>query len=180
VGDVRNEGLSQESGTAVYFPESRAPREKLNLFVRTHGDPLSTAGGIRRVIHDFEPEQAINDIASLQQVVHNTVAQPRFLSAVLSAFGGTALGVGGRPTKCVDHDLAPCPPADCDRTRSGPCFGDAFGASSRGDAVRCKPLGSHGLGGCRRHTGVSRGIRGPDASPPRNPGGPHRRVEVRI
>jgi putative ABC transport system permease protein len=91
VGDVHNEGLSQESGTAVYFPESRAPRQKMNLFVRTNGDPLSTAAAIRRAIHDFEPDQAINDIAPLQQVLHDTVAQPRFLSAVLGAFGATAL-----------------------------------------------------------------------------------------
>ena len=91
VGDVRNEGLSQESGTAVYLPESRAPRQQLNLFVRTNGDPLSAATTIRQVIHDFEPDQAINDIAPLQQVLHETVAQPRFLSTVLSAFGATAL-----------------------------------------------------------------------------------------
>jgi len=33
LGDVRNEGLNQESGTAVYFPASRASRQKLNIFV---------------------------------------------------------------------------------------------------------------------------------------------------
>jgi predicted permease len=91
VGDVRNEGLSQESGTAAYIPESRAPRQKLNIFVRTNEDPLTTASAIRRSIRDFEPDQAINDIATLDQVMHETVSQPRFLSAVLSAFGGTAL-----------------------------------------------------------------------------------------
>ena len=91
VGDVRNEGLNQENGTAVYFPESRASRQKLNIFVRTNGDPLSTAAAIRRVIHDFEPDQAINDMATLEQVMHETVSQPRFISAVLTAFGGTAL-----------------------------------------------------------------------------------------
>jgi predicted permease len=91
VGDVRNEGLSQDSGTALYMPESRAPRQKLNIFVRTNGDPLNTAAAIRGIIHDFEPDQAINDIATLEQVMHETTSQPRFLSAVLSAFGGTAL-----------------------------------------------------------------------------------------
>jgi len=91
VGDVRNEGLSQESGTAAYIPESRAPRQKLNIFVRTNSDPLSTAAAIRRIIHDFEPDQAINDVATLEQVMHETVSQPRFLSVVLTAFGGTAM-----------------------------------------------------------------------------------------
>jgi ABC-type antimicrobial peptide transport system permease subunit len=91
VGNVRNEGLSQESGTAVYFPASRATRQKLNLFIRTKNDPASVAAQIRQAIHGFEPDQAINDMAPLQQVVHDTVAQPRFLSVVLSVFGSTAL-----------------------------------------------------------------------------------------
>jgi predicted permease len=91
VGDVRNEGLDQESGTAVYFPESLASRQKLNLFVRTKGDPVNAAATIRQAIHDFEPDQAINDMAPLQQVLQDTIAQPRFLSAVLTSFGGTAL-----------------------------------------------------------------------------------------
>ena len=46
---------------------------------------------IRRIIHDFEPDQAINDVATLEQVMHETVSQPRFLSVVLTAFGGTAM-----------------------------------------------------------------------------------------
>lgn len=91
VGDVRNQGLSQESGTAVYVPETMAPRQKLNLFVRTEGDPISVAGAVRHTVQEFEPDQPIDDMAPLQQVMHETIAQPRFLSAVLTAFGGTAL-----------------------------------------------------------------------------------------
>lgn len=91
VGNVLNQGLTQESGTAVYMPESLAPRQKLNVFVRTEGDPLAVAGSIRRAIQDFEPDQPVNDIAPLHQVLQETIAQPRFLSGVLGAFGATAL-----------------------------------------------------------------------------------------
>ena len=38
VGDVRNEGLNKPSGTAVYLPSSLAPRQKLDLFIRTSGE----------------------------------------------------------------------------------------------------------------------------------------------
>ena len=91
VGDVRNEGLNKPSGTAVYFPATLAPRGNLDVFIRTSGDPLSVAGPVRQAIHDFEPDQAITDIASLEQTVHETEAQPRFFTTILSAFGGVAL-----------------------------------------------------------------------------------------
>jgi predicted permease len=91
VGDVRNEGLSTPTGPAVYIPSSMAPRAKLNLFVRSEGEPLSLAASVRRAIVDFEPDQAITDISPLQQEVQDTVAQPRFFTIVLSTFGTVAL-----------------------------------------------------------------------------------------
>jgi ABC-type antimicrobial peptide transport system permease subunit len=63
----------------------------LNLFIRTGGDPVSLAGSVRRVILEFEPDQAITNIAPLQQEVQDTVAQPRFFTIVLSTFGAVAL-----------------------------------------------------------------------------------------
>ena len=91
VGDVHNEGLKSPSGTALYIPSTLAPRAKLNLFIRTGGDPVSLAGSIRRAILEFEPDQAITNIAPLQQEVQDTVAQPRFFTIVLSTFGALAL-----------------------------------------------------------------------------------------
>jgi predicted permease len=91
VGDVHNEGLDKAGGTAVYIPSSLAPRQKLDLFIRAGGDPLAMANEARRVIHDFEPDQAINDISPLEQLLHDSAAQPRFFAAVLSSFGAVAL-----------------------------------------------------------------------------------------
>ena len=95
VGDVRNEGLSKPSGTALYIPASLAPRAKLDLFLRTAGDPLAIAGAVRQAIRDYEPDQAITEIAPLEQEVQDTVAQPKFFTTVLSAFGGVALLLAG-------------------------------------------------------------------------------------
>jgi predicted permease len=91
VGDVRNQGLNADSGTALYVPSSIFSRAKLVLFVRTTGQPLERAGEIRRAIQDFEPQQAITNISALEQTVNDTLAQPRFFTVVLAAFGGLAL-----------------------------------------------------------------------------------------
>jgi putative ABC transport system permease protein len=91
VGNVRNDGLDKASGTALYVPASAAQRAKLDLFVRAIGDPLSVAGAVRQTIHDFEPDQAISNIEPLEKQVQDTLAQPRFFTIVLSAFGAVAL-----------------------------------------------------------------------------------------
>jgi putative ABC transport system permease protein len=68
-----------------------APRQKLDLFIRTAGEPLAVANQVQRAIHDFEPDQAISNIAPLEQIVHQTQAQPRFFTTVLTSFGAVAL-----------------------------------------------------------------------------------------
>jgi putative ABC transport system permease protein len=90
-GDVHNEGLDKPVGTALYLPSSLASRSKLDLFVRTSGEPISVAGAVRQAIRDLRPDQAITEIAPLQQDMEETVSQPRFFTAVLSAFGALAL-----------------------------------------------------------------------------------------
>jgi putative ABC transport system permease protein len=91
VGDVRNEGLNKASGTAIYVPASLFSRAKLDLFVRTSGDPLSVAGTVRQAIRSYDPDQAITNIEPLDHQVYLTLAQPRFFTIVLSAFGAMAL-----------------------------------------------------------------------------------------
>ena len=91
VGDVRNEGLSTRASAAIYAPMSLMPRVKIDLFLRAAGEPLALAGAVRHAIHEVEPEQAIQEIAPLGQVVHETLAQPRFFAIVLGVFGALAL-----------------------------------------------------------------------------------------
>ncbi len=91
VGDVHNESLSSRPSPAIYAPMSLMSRAKLDLFVRTAGDPLVLAGMVRRTIHEVEPEQPIQEMAPLEQVVHDNMASPRFFAIVMGFFGAVAL-----------------------------------------------------------------------------------------
>jgi len=91
VGDVRNEGLSSRPSPAIYSPMSLMSRAKLDLFIRTAGDPMALAGTVRRIIREVEPEQPIQEMTPLEQVVHDSLAQPRFFAIVLGFFGAMAL-----------------------------------------------------------------------------------------
>jgi putative ABC transport system permease protein len=91
VGDVRSGGLAAEPGSAVYIPQSLAPRSDMKLFLRTAADPLAVAGAVREAIWGFDRDLPISDVAALAQVVAEDVARPRFLTTLLGLFGALAL-----------------------------------------------------------------------------------------
>ena len=91
VADVHNEGLANEARDTVYVPERISPRSSLNLFVRTKGDPLKMIPSIRQAIWSVDKEQAVFDIATMQQLISENIAPPRFFTVLLSVFGGLAV-----------------------------------------------------------------------------------------
>jgi predicted permease len=91
VGDVHNEGLSTRPLPAIYAPMNLMSRTKFDLFIRTSADPLALAGSVRRTIHQIEPEQPIQEMAPLEQVVHDDAAEPRFFAIIMAFFGAMAL-----------------------------------------------------------------------------------------
>jgi putative ABC transport system permease protein len=95
VGNVRNEGIAMPVTGAMYIPASQAPRGTMNIFVRTSGNPLALAGAVRHAIWSVDSEQPISSIATLQQSVEDTVAQPRFFTFLLGIFGGLAVVLAG-------------------------------------------------------------------------------------
>lgn len=91
VRDVHNEGLANQTREAVYLPEKMAPRSSLNLFIRTAGNPLKLVSAVREAIWSVDKDQAVSDISTMQQIVSENVAHPRFFTVLLSVFGGLAV-----------------------------------------------------------------------------------------
>jgi predicted permease len=100
VGDVRNEGIVRGVQPAIYAPAALLPRSSLKLFIRTASDPLQVAADVRQAIWQVNPNQPISDIATMRQVMSETVSRPRFFTVLLALFAGlavvlAALGVYG-------------------------------------------------------------------------------------
>jgi predicted permease len=100
VGDVRNEGIVRGVQPAIYAPAALLPRSSLKLFIRTSFDPLQVAADVRQTIWQVNPNQPISDIATMRQVMSETVSRPRFFTVLLGLFAGlavvlAALGVYG-------------------------------------------------------------------------------------
>ena len=91
VGDVKHDGLDQDSVPAVYFPEAQEPASFATLMIRTSMDPMKLAPLVVQVIHAYDKDQAIADIQPLDAILSKSIARPRFQSVLLASFAGLAL-----------------------------------------------------------------------------------------
>jgi putative ABC transport system permease protein len=99
VKDVKQAGLEAETGTEVYFLQDQMPEtlggasDDMYLLVRTAGDPLSLVSAVRREVKALDPGLPLADVRSLEQVVFESVAQPRFITFMALLFAAVALAL---------------------------------------------------------------------------------------
>jgi ABC-type antimicrobial peptide transport system permease subunit len=91
VDEVRPAGPAEPTRPTVYRPLPQAPRRRFALLARTDGDPAALLPAIRRAIRAADPGQPIGRLATHEAILGATIAQPRFLLAVIGAFGAIAL-----------------------------------------------------------------------------------------
>jgi len=91
VGDVRQTGLAEPVEPVFYANHAQISRTGMTLVVRAAGDPSALVSPIQTIIRDLEPDQPIDDIAAMSDVVDRSIARPRFSMTLLSVFAGLAL-----------------------------------------------------------------------------------------
>jgi len=92
-GDVRQTRLDAAGESAVYVPQAQNPRRGFTLVLRARGDPLALAPAVRSALRAIDPENPILRIATMEEVLGDSVSQPRLMSSLLAIFGGLALGL---------------------------------------------------------------------------------------
>ena len=97
VGDVKQGGMDEETGTELYFyvPQVAsalgfAPRT-MHVVLRTSVPPASLSGQARSTVWSLDPGLPLADLQTLETAVLRSVAQPRFLAVLLGNFGLIAL-----------------------------------------------------------------------------------------
>jgi putative ABC transport system permease protein len=89
VGNVKWIGLdAQEDGT-VYFPLVDLPSAFFTL--RTAGDPASLALPLQQVMRELDPGLAVSNVATGDELISGSLAQPRYLSVLFGMFALAAL-----------------------------------------------------------------------------------------
>jgi predicted permease len=98
IGHVKHYSLDVEGREQIYFPHRQplygvfAPRD-MTLAVRTSLDPASVTSAIREQVFAIDKGLPLYNIATMDQLVSNSVAQPRLNLSLLVAFAILALAL---------------------------------------------------------------------------------------
>ncbi|HWL86300.1 MAG TPA: ABC transporter permease [Polyangiaceae bacterium] len=103
VADVKQHGVDAPAGTELYLPIRQTlgwrhyvpgetfVRRTLYLVLRTDGDPRSLLASVRAYVASRDADLAIARLQTMDHVVYDTIAKPRFVMTLLTCFAGVAL-----------------------------------------------------------------------------------------
>jgi putative ABC transport system permease protein len=89
--DVKQAGLDAPHTMQVYLPHAQYSSRYLTLVVRSKSEPMNLAPEIRQQINQLDPDQAVSNVATMDQVLSDSVASPRFSAALLVSLAGLGL-----------------------------------------------------------------------------------------
>ena len=91
VGDVRQRGLAEDVYPAVYVGWGTFPINDMAFLVRSDADVGTISAAVREQVHAVDATMPVYDVHTMTDVVSESVAQPRFYTTLLTAFGTLAL-----------------------------------------------------------------------------------------
>ncbi|HKR10624.1 MAG TPA: ABC transporter permease [Pyrinomonadaceae bacterium] len=92
VSTVRHQRMQEDTEKSVYLPHMQISVPGLALVARTtSADPLQVVGAIRREVAQIDPDQPMSEIATMEQVVAESIWQPRLYATLFAVFAGGAL-----------------------------------------------------------------------------------------
>lgn len=106
VGDTRADSLEKEPGELLYFPTTQT-NMGTDLVVRTANDPGPLVQSLRRAVYAVDPEQAIAEVETMDEVVQGNLST-RLLTARLTGLLAvltlliTIAGIGGMAAVSTD------------------------------------------------------------------------------
>ncbi|HZD76661.1 MAG TPA: FtsX-like permease family protein [Acidobacteriaceae bacterium] len=94
VGNVKSTTVFQEMGyvtaPSVYRPMTQAPGA-WTLLLRTAAEPMRMAEPLQQTVMDVDREVVISHTKTMEAILHEQSAQPRFRTMLLGGFAGLAL-----------------------------------------------------------------------------------------
>jgi len=91
VGSVRHRARGEEPRPEMFVPWSQGPAPSLNVAVRTQVQPASFAAALRRAVTATDANLPVFDVRTMEERLFESVAQPRFRTALLGTFAALAL-----------------------------------------------------------------------------------------
>ena len=96
VEDVRQASLTESVAPQIFIDYRQVPDNErivgvgIYFCARSSGDPLSIAANLRSVLHQLDSQAMLEDVATMDQLVSNSVARPRFYAVLFGIFAAVA------------------------------------------------------------------------------------------
>lgn len=92
VGDVMYEPLDRQPNRASFYtPYTQFTYASRMVFLRTAGDPLAIVPAVRTALQGVDPDVAMRDVQTLDEIVNGSWARTRFEARLFGGFGIAAL-----------------------------------------------------------------------------------------
>ncbi|HEY1578688.1 MAG TPA: ADOP family duplicated permease [Terracidiphilus sp.] len=92
VGDSPNRGLDEQIAPGVYVPYSMTPFDGFTVTFRSRGNPGILLHSIKKHVHDLEPDQAVGEFLTANDLLEgDSLARKRFVATLFAAFASLAL-----------------------------------------------------------------------------------------
>jgi putative ABC transport system permease protein len=91
VGSVRHRARGEEPRPEMFVPWSQFPATTLNLAVRTQAEPASFGAALYQAVAAIDANLPVFEVRTMEERLFESVAQPRFHTALLGVFAALAL-----------------------------------------------------------------------------------------
>jgi len=89
--NIHNAGIRNEGFPVIEVPFEQSPWPRAGLVVRTNGDPAAMSKSIAAAIHSVNADVPLEEIRTMDQIVHESMVDDRFMTALYASFAGVAL-----------------------------------------------------------------------------------------
>ena len=94
-GNVNYRSLDTADEITLYVPHRQFAASDMSLIVRCSGDPMALAPAVQQQVWELNRDMAPTRIKTMEQLLSESVAQPRFRTVLLALFAGLALVLAG-------------------------------------------------------------------------------------
>ncbi|MBV8515339.1 MAG: FtsX-like permease family protein, partial [Acidobacteria bacterium] len=91
VGNARQTRLKDNPVATIFLANSQAAAYGVTLVIRTSGDPSQLIHPVETAIHDYDPQQAISEVQTMEHVFSDSASEARFQLVLLLIFAGMAI-----------------------------------------------------------------------------------------
>jgi putative ABC transport system permease protein len=95
VRDVKQYGLDRADVMQLYLPEAQYPASFMTMVVRSKSDTAALLGAVRREVGTADKELAVFGVATMEQLLADSVALRRFSMLLLGVFAAVAVALAG-------------------------------------------------------------------------------------